>query len=186
MNLIRKVKLADVSLADTYLPPPAEPGQKAGEITSTLQNVIDILSQNPYIMYLNISCCNIPLPDLVRIAAKFENCAKMEYLSIAGNQILCHPDEALKDELVQYISDFIERPSSVLCHLDLSDIGFDPPRLRQILKALQKNTMLLSINLGHYAVGEETDMIRDVLQLQEPQAKVQFPQELCTESEPAE
>ena len=148
MNLIRKLKLADVCLADTYRPPPAEPGQKPGEATSTLQNVVDILSQNPYIMYLNISCSNIELPDLVRIAAKFENCAKMEYLSIAGNQILHHPNKALKDELVQYISDFIERPSSVLCHLDISGIGFDTPHLRRILKALQKNTKLLSVNLG--------------------------------------
>lgn len=105
--MIRKLKLADVNLNDTYRPPPTEPGQKTGEVTSTLQNVIDILSQNPYIMYLNISCSNIALPDLVRIAEKLENCVKMEYLSIAGNKILWHPDSYLKDEFVQHLCDFI-------------------------------------------------------------------------------
>lgn len=123
--MIRKLKFAGVNLNDSYKPPPAEPGEPPAEPTSTIQNIIDILNQNPYITYLNISCCSLELPELVRIAAKFENCVKMEFLSIAGNQTYLHPDKALKDELVQHICALIELPQSPLRHLDISDIGFE-------------------------------------------------------------
>jgi len=179
-NLIRKLKLANVNLNDSFKPPPAEPGQPPGEPTSTLQNVIDILNQNPYITYLNVSCCSLELPDLVRIAETFPNCTKMEFLSIAGNQILSHSNKVLKEELVQHICDLIEGPQSPLRHLDISDIGFDTHQLRKILKALRKSTGLLSINLGHYELQEQTDMIREVLQLQEYKNKITFPSEFTS------
>lgn len=124
--MIRKLKFTNVSLSDTYRSPSGdEAGSKTGVVTSTVQNIIDILSQNPYLMYLNIAWCNIQLPELVQIASKFENCAKMEYLSIGGNQFQSHRDQELKDQFVQLLCDLIERPTSLLCYLDISDLLLD-------------------------------------------------------------
>ena len=125
-------------------------------------------------MYLNIAWCNIKLPQLVSIAEKFENCPKLEYLSIAGNQFSSHRDQGLKNKLVQLICDLIERPQSQLSHLDISDLQMDALQLRRVLKAVQRNTRLLSLNLGSYEDKAQTDMVRDALELREYKQKVCF------------
>jgi hypothetical protein len=125
-------------------------------------------------MYLNIAWCNIQLPELVEIASKFENCAKMEHLNIGGNQFHSHPDEELKDQFVQLLCDFIEKPSSLLCHLDIADIKLDSSQLQKVLESVERNKRLLSVNLGSYDDPELTDMIRTGLGIREYQLKACF------------
>lgn len=143
-----------------------------------IQNLCDLL-QNPYITYYNLAYSNIQTRDLVTISAELTRCTNLEYLSLGGNKITSNglpkaEYEASVDEFIGNLCDFIELPQSSLRFLDVSDMALRTKEYRAIFKALQKNTMLESVNLGAIHDPEDRALLQKMLGIKNTKIEFSF------------
>ena len=139
-----------------------------------MKELIEILHSNYGIMtYLNLSHSNIQLPDLINITSEVISFSKLDYLSLSGNKITqnclgprrpqfkttrkLEPEQVFQEmmkELTDNLCEIIVNPQSCLKYLDISEIQFEEKHLRQICKAITRNHLLESVNLGSF-LGDE-------------------------------